>query len=76
MDYNELLAKYHALQNENNLLREEIKRLKPQLGIPEQQGIPFEFSEQESMPEIIKVDCKEVKISDINNLSTSAEKIK
>jgi hypothetical protein len=44
MDYNELLAKYNALQSENHYLREEIKRLKFQLGIPEQQGILFDFA--------------------------------
>ncbi len=76
MDFKELLEKYQLLQNENNLLKEEIKSLKLQLGIPEQRGIPFEFSEQESMPEMIKADCDEVKITDINNLSTPTEKIK
>jgi cell shape-determining protein MreC len=45
MDYNELFTKYHALQSENHRLREENKRLRLQLGIPEQQGIPFQFSE-------------------------------
>lgn len=76
MDHNELLTKYHALQSENHRLREEIKRLRLQLGIPEQQGIPFEFFEQKSMPEMIKADYDEVEIPDINNLSTPAEKIK
>ncbi len=41
MDYNELLTKYHALQSENHYLREENKRLRLQLGIPEQPGIPL-----------------------------------
>ena len=76
MDYNELLEKYHAVQHENNILKEEIKRLKLQLGIPEQQGIPFEFFEQKSMPEMIKAGFNEVEISDINNLSNPVEKIK
>ena len=62
MDYNELLEKYHAVQHENNILKEEIKRLKLQLGIPEQQGIPFEFFEQKSMPEMIKAGFNEVEI--------------
>ncbi len=81
MDYNELLEKYYAIQRENHLLREEIKRLKLQVGIPEQQGIPFEFSEQKLMPEMIKADCDEIKIDEvkitaINNWSTPTEKIK
>ena len=36
-------GKWKQLQIENNLLREGIKRLKLQLGIPEQQGIPFDY---------------------------------
>jgi hypothetical protein len=28
MDYNDLLEKYHAVQRENHILKEEIKRLK------------------------------------------------
>jgi coenzyme F420-reducing hydrogenase beta subunit len=74
MDYNELLEKYYAIQRENHLLREEIKRLKLRVGIPEQQGIPFEFSEQKPMPEMIEVDCDEVKIMDINHWSIPTEK--
>ena len=70
-----MLTKYHALQSENNHLKDEIKRLKLQLGIPEQPGIPFDFSGQEPTPEMIKADCNEVETSDINNLSTPAEKI-
>lgn len=53
MDFNELLKKYQLLQAENNYLKEEIKRLKLQLGIPGQQGIPFDFSEPKSSLEIV-----------------------
>jgi cell shape-determining protein MreC len=38
MDYKELLEKYQALLVENNRLKEEIKRLQRQQGIPEQLG--------------------------------------
>ena len=48
MDFKELLEKYQALLTENNGLKEEIKRLKVQLGIREQQVIPYEFSEPKS----------------------------
>ncbi|MGE5605255.1 MAG: hypothetical protein ACM3YE_06140 [Bacteroidota bacterium] len=72
MDYNDLLEKYHVVQREKNILKEEIKRLKLQLGIPEQLGIPFDFSEQKPMLEMIKADCKEVAIPNINHLSTPA----
>jgi hypothetical protein len=61
MDYNELIEKYHALQSENNLLREENKRLRLQLRIPEQPGIPFDCelgaTEQKPMPEMI-INCQ------------------
>ena len=82
MDYNELFEKYHAVQRENHILKEEIKRLKLQLGIPEQQGIPFDYApnmganEPKPVPEIIKADSDEVGIPDINNLSTPTEQIK
>jgi hypothetical protein len=82
MDYNDLLEKYHVVQRENHILKEEIKRLKFQLGIPEQQGIPFDYAlnmdvpKPKPVPEMIKVDCNEEEIPDINNLSTPSEKIK
>ncbi len=80
MDYNDLLEKYHAVQRENHILKEEIKRLKFQLGIPEQPGIPFDFApnlgatESKPVPEMIKADCNEEEIADINNLSTPCGK--
>ena len=77
MDYNELLKKYQLLQTENNLLREEINRLKFQLGIPEQPGIPFDFSKPESSPEVIKENYSDTESSlAINNFSAPEEKIK
>lgn len=75
MNFSELFEKYQALQGENNLLREENKRLKRQLGISKQQEISFEFSEQKLMLEMIKTDYDEVEIPGINNLSTPAEKV-
>ncbi len=82
MDYNELLTKYHWLQSENHRLREENKRLRLQLGIPEQPGIPFDYTlnmevtEPKPVPEMNKADSNEVEIPDVNNLSTPSEKIK
>ncbi|HBE79952.1 MAG TPA: hypothetical protein DDW65_19555 [Firmicutes bacterium] len=82
MDYNDLLEKYHAVQRENHIIKEEIKRLKFQLGIPEQQGIPFDYAlnmkvtEQKPLPEMNIADSNEVEILDINNLSNPSEKIK
>jgi hypothetical protein len=46
------------------------------LGIPEQPGIPFDFSDPKPMPEINKADFDEVEIPNINNLLTPSEKIK
>jgi hypothetical protein len=76
MDYNDLLEKYHAVQLENHIVKEEIKRRKFQLGISEQPGIPFDFSDPKPMLEINKADFDEVEMPDINNLSTPSEKIK
>ena len=81
MDYNELLAKYHALQSENHYLREGNKRLRLQLGIPEQLGIPFDFApnlslpEQKLLPEMGKVAYNEEEIPNINDLSTLRKKL-
>jgi hypothetical protein len=43
------------------------------LGIPEQPGIPFDFSDPKPLPEMIKADCNEEENPDINNLSTPLE---
>ena len=75
MGYNDLLEKYHAVQRENHILKEEIKRLKFQLGIPEQQGILFVFFDPKPLPEMIKADCNEEEIPDINDLSTLRKKL-
>jgi hypothetical protein len=82
MNYDELLEKYYTLHSENNSLREEIKRLKLHLGIPEQPGIPFDCvpklgaTEPKPMPKTVKADYNKVGISDINNLSNPSEEIK
>jgi hypothetical protein len=76
MDYKELLEKYQALLVENNHLKEEIKRLKSQQGIPEQQGIPFDFFEQNSTFEILGQNSMRTAIAaSINNFSDPMEKI-
>jgi hypothetical protein len=76
MDYKELLEKYQALLVENNHLKAEIKRLKSQQGIPEQQGIPFDFFEQNSTFEILGQNSMRPAIAaSINNFSDPMEKI-
>lgn len=44
MDYEELFAKYQVLFRENSNLKSEVKRLKAQLGIVEQQTVIFDES--------------------------------
>jgi hypothetical protein len=48
-----------VLHSEKRCLKEENKLL---LGIPEQPGIPFDFSDPKPLPETIKADCKEEEI--------------
>jgi hypothetical protein len=77
MDYKKLLEKYQTLLVENNHLKAEIKRLKSHQGIPEQQGIPFYFSEQNSNFEICGQNSMSSAIAaSINNFSDPMEKIK
>jgi hypothetical protein len=77
MDYKELLEKYKSLLIENNHLKEEIKRLKGQQGIPEQQGIPFDFSEQNLTVDILgQHSMSSATVVSLNNWSDPMEKIK
>lgn len=77
MDFKELLEKYQTLLIENNKLKEEIKSLKAQVGIREQQVVPCEFSQHKSAPEMVEQNSPDdVIFSNINNLSAPEEKIK
>lgn len=77
MDSKELLVKYQALLCENNDLKEEIKRLKIQLGFQEPQAICSEFSEHKTDLKIVAQEYEEQAVpSVINNMSDPIEKIK
>lgn len=77
MDFKELFEKYQVLLIENNNLKEEMKSLKAQLGIREQQVASYEFSEHKSAPEMFEQNSFDtVMSSNINNLSDPMEKIK
>lgn len=79
MDYKELFEKYQALLVENNNLKEEVIRLKAQLGIVECQVVSsHEAFVPTPKPEM---SCTESKYADalpsgVNNMSDSIDKIR
>jgi hypothetical protein len=77
MDFKELLEKYQLLLTENHNLKEEIKSLKAQLGIREQQVVPYEFFQHKPAPEMVEKNSSDnIMPQNINNLSNPQEKIK
>ena len=76
MDFEELLGEYQILLTVNNNLKEEIKYLKAQLGIEEQQVVPDEIFEHKLVSIFEQEAAGQVLYSNINSNSDSMEKIK
>lgn len=77
MNFEELLEKYQAVLVENNNLKEEIKRLKAELGIDNSQTAPDEISVYKSEGEMFQQESIDhILSSSINNMSDPEEKIK
>ncbi|WP_330389451.1 hypothetical protein [Geosporobacter ferrireducens] len=77
MNFEELLEKYQTLLVENNNLKEEIKRLKAQLGTEELLADSDEIFEYKSDSETLEQESvDQVFTSEIDNMSDPMEKIK
>lgn len=76
MDFNELLEKYQALLIENNNLKEEIGRLKAQLGINEPRAVCDLINVHNTENKILEQEIdSQVSALDINSKSNSIDKI-
>jgi superfamily II DNA or RNA helicase len=76
MEYKELFIKYQLLMHENENLKEEIKRLKTQLGVSEQPVTSFEPLRSESDPETEDGIASDIaRTSSVHRLSDPEEKI-